>query len=64
MSLILFECEVTEFDTLPIKINKTNSFSINQNCVVISFCDKDENVIAQSEISIEDAKKLAKLILL
>jgi len=64
MSGITFDCEVTEYNILPKKFNIENTFYITDNCLVINFCDSDDNVIAQSEISIEDARKLARLILL
>lgn len=64
MAQIIFEAEVTEFQSMPVKHNTINAFSINENSMVISFCDSNNNVNAQSEISIEDAKKLARLILL
>lgn len=63
MSSIIFECEVTEYNIIPPKENTHNAFNISNSCLVISFCDSDDNVITQSEISIEDARKLAKLIL-
>ena len=56
-------CEATEQVALKKQINTNNIFSICDDCLVIDFCDEDENVISQSEISIEDAKKLAKLLL-
>jgi len=62
MANILFECEVTEFDIMSEEENRNNSFSINEKCLVINLMD-DEIIWHQSEISKEDAIKLAKLIL-
>lgn len=56
-------CDVTEYIALPKQINTKNIFSICDDCLVIDFCDEYENVLSQSEISIEDAKKIAKLLL-
>jgi hypothetical protein len=55
-------CETTEYAVYPDKKNEKISFYIHENCLVISFCDKDENVLTQSEISIEDARKLAQVL--
>ena len=63
MSTILFECDATEYACIPPEDNDINSFSINEKSLVISFC-VEGNVLLQSEISIEDARRLAKLILL
>ena len=37
-------------------------FDISKHCLIISFCDCFGKEITGSEISIEDAKKLAKII--
>lgn len=55
-------CDTTEFAVYPQKENEKTSFYIHENCLVISFLDKDENVITQSEIEINDAKKLGKIL--
>lgn len=55
-------CETTEYAVVPDKKNEKTVFYIHENCLVISFCDKNEEVITQSEISIEDARKLAKVL--
>lgn len=55
-------CDTTEYAVYPDKKIEKTVFYIHENCLVISFCDKDEEVITQSEISIEDAKKLAKIL--
>jgi predicted transcriptional regulator len=60
---IVITCETTEFAVFPNQKNIKTLFSINERSLVISFCDKKEKVLDQSEISIEDARKLAKLIL-
>lgn len=64
MGYIIFECGVTEFDTLPPKNNNQNTFAINKDALVISLCDsKKGEIITQTEISREDAVELARLIL-
>ena len=55
-------CETTEYAVYYNKIIEKASFHIHENCLVISFCDKDQTVISQGEISIEDARKLAKIL--
>ena len=55
-------CETTEYAVYPDKKIEKTTFHVHENCMVISFCDKDENVITQSEISIEDAGKLAQVL--
>lgn len=55
--------EVVEYNTIPQKNNTINTFFMGKQSVVINFCNKDEKVLQQSEISKEDAIKLAKLIL-
>lgn len=62
MANILFECDVTEFNIIPPEDNSANCFSINEKCLIINLMD-DENIYTQTEISKEDAIKLAKLIL-
>lgn len=68
MSTIIFECDVTEYDTIPDKNNDENCFALNDNCLIISFMDTTSNVkdkiLKQSEISKKSAVELAKLILL
>lgn len=64
MSYIIFEASVTEYSCIPPIDNEINTFSIDEKSMVISFLDENEVVLTQSEISIEDAKKLARLILL
>jgi hypothetical protein len=62
MANIQFNCEVTEFDIIPGEDNSANCFSLNEKCLIINLMD-DEDIYAQTEISKEDAIKLAKLIL-
>ena len=68
MSTIIFECDVTEYDTIPDKNNDENCFALNDDCLIISFMDTKSNVndkiLKQSEISKKSAIELAKLILL
>jgi predicted transcriptional regulator len=61
--ILTIECNATEYNVLPPKENEKNIFAITEKAVVISFCDSKEKVIEQSEISSEDAIKLAKFIL-
>jgi hypothetical protein len=65
MSTIIFECSVTEFDTLPKKENDENAFAINEKCVIINLMDSTkQKILIQTEIEKKDAIELAKLILL
>jgi hypothetical protein len=59
---ININCEVTEYYCLPDKKNQFVSFSINEKAVVISFLDGEDEVIVQSEISLEDFTKISKII--
>ena len=57
-------CDTTQYAIIPTnKKNYKTIFSINEKSLVINFCDKNEKVLEQSEIEIEDARKLAKMIL-
>jgi hypothetical protein len=56
-------CDTTQYAVFPNKKIEKTLFSINEKSLVISFCDKNEKVLTQSEIEISDARKLAKLIL-
>lgn len=60
---VQLECEVTEFNVYPNEDNEKDIFYFHNDSMVINFADRDEEVISQSEISREDAIKLAKLIL-
>lgn len=55
-------CDTTEYAVYPDKKIEKTVFYIHEKCLVISFCDKNEEVITQSEISVEDARKLAKIL--
>jgi hypothetical protein len=55
--------EVTEYNIKPAKNYEKVKFTIWEDSLIIEFCDFGENVLNQSEISIEDAKKLSKLLL-
>jgi hypothetical protein len=59
---ITLKMDVTEYAVMPKKINTKNIFNIQNNCLIISFCDEKENVLSQSEISYEDALMLANYI--
>lgn len=64
MSTILFECDATEFAINPPKENDENSFALNDKSLVINFMNTHKDkILMQSEISIEDALELAKLII-
>lgn len=60
---VVITFDTTEFVIYPNKKYEKTVFSINDKSLVISFCDKKEKVLTQSEIKIKDARKLAKLIL-
>jgi hypothetical protein len=63
MGTIIYECEVSEYEIISnLKYDK-NVFYLNKDAIVISFCDTDDTVIDQSEMTIDDAIRLAKLIL-
>jgi len=65
MSSIIFDCEVTEYESLPEKVNDQNCFSINENCLIINLMNSTADlVLSQTEISKKDALELAKLIIL
>ncbi len=61
MGNLIFECDVTEYAVISLKAYNTVTFCIHKNCVVISFLDKNQNILAQSEISIEDFKQLQRI---
>lgn len=44
------ECDVTEYAASPPKDNVKNTFSLNNESMVISFCGKNDKVLWQSEI--------------
>ena len=61
--IISIDCNVTEFSITPPKKNEINIFSLSEKCMIINLCDEEEKIITQTEISIEDARKLAEIIL-
>ena len=54
--------DTTEYYVMPNKENVKTVFCIQDKAMVISFCNFENTPISQSEISIEDAHKLAKYI--
>jgi len=59
---ILIECPVTEYNSIPPEKNTENVFSLNEKSMIISFMNDKEKIIMQSEISAEDALRLARMI--
>lgn len=57
---IIINCEVKAYNCRPQDKNTMNAFCLNET-LLISFCDGNDNVLQQSEISMEDAKVLAKI---
>jgi len=64
MSTTIFEAEVTEYNCIPTEDAMFTIFKINDDSMTIEICDENKNLICETEISIEDARKLARLILL
>ena len=64
MATIQLDCDVTEYDVITDKKITNVIFCINEKSLVINFTDIHEKIIMQSEISIVDARKLAKLLTL
>lgn len=65
MSVIYFDCDVTEFEIDPNSENDENTFCLNEKCLVISLMNVgDDRLLMQTEIEKKDAIQLAKLILL
>ena len=60
--MIILDFDVTTFNVIPKEENTRNIFVIHNDSLIINFCDKDENILAQSEIEIKDAVTLAKII--
>ena len=60
--MIILDFDVTTFNVIPKEENTRNIFVIHNDSLIINFCDKDENILAQSEIEIKDAATLAKII--
>jgi hypothetical protein len=62
MNLIL-ELDVTEYNVMPNRNNETNIIHLYQDSMVINLMDSTQGVIEKTEVSSEDAIKLAKFIL-
>ena len=60
---ILIKCETTQYDSYPNDLNVTTVFEIKEKCLIIYLFDKNEQILDQTEITIEDARKLANIIL-
>lgn len=63
MSTITIECNVTEFSVIPDFNYQKVAFCLTKKAMVISFMDDEDRVLTQSEIEIDEAAELAKLIL-
>jgi len=57
------EFDTTEFRTYPDEKNQSTVFNIDKKSMIITFCDEHDNILTQSEISIEDARHLSKIII-
>ena len=57
------EYNATEIHCFPKKRIVTNNFTLNPEAMKISFCNMNEDVVHFSEMSKEDAIRLAKSIL-
>ena len=58
MSTITFECNVTEFDIIPVKENDENAFCINDKCFTINLMNtQNDRILIQTEIERNDAIK-------
>lgn len=60
---IQLECNTTEHHIVPRLENEFTVFYLQNKAMIINFVDEDENVFEQSEISKEDALRLARLII-
>ena len=60
---VQLECDVTEYHVYPNEDNEKNIFYFHKEAMVINFVNDSEDILSQSEISAEDALRLAKLIL-
>jgi hypothetical protein len=63
MIITNIECGVTEYDNTPPKNNTKNRFSISDKSVTIAACNSKGDPLYKTEISIEDATELARIIL-
>jgi hypothetical protein len=65
MSIITFECDVTEFDSIPQLENDANEFILHDKSLIIKIKDTNlETTIISTEIEAKNAVQLAKMILL
>jgi hypothetical protein len=60
---IILELDVTEYQNCPPNDNTINLFEITEKCLTIKCCNDNKKVLFESEISIEDARKLAQVII-
>ena len=63
MLTLKLQCNTTEFDSFPPEECEFTQFEINERSMSVKALDANEVELSQTEISIEDAVKLAKLIL-
>ena len=63
MLTLKLQCNTTEFDSFPLEECEFTQFEINERSMSVKALDANEVELSQTEISIEDAVKLAKLIL-
>ena len=61
MSTILFECDVTEFNTKPPKANDGNTFALMDEAVIISFMQTKPEKILFVDDGVGDCKHLPSL---
>jgi hypothetical protein len=59
---VQLECDTTEYYVIPKSENESNVFYFQDKAMIINFVGKDDNILSQSEISKEDALRLARLI--
>lgn len=62
MMNLQINCVSTNYESVENKYQAIK-FDISKHCLIISFCDCFGTEITSSEISIEDAKTLSKLLL-
>jgi hypothetical protein len=60
---IEYECNATQIHCMPPAKIVHNNFILGEEAVVISFCNMNEDPVYTSEMSKEDAVRLANLIL-
>lgn len=60
---VQLECTTTEYYVYPKVENESTVFHFEDKGMIINFTDEDNNVLEQSEISKEDALRLARLII-